>query len=164
MNVDRELTACRSEHEALAGLVKGAMVVGRLSYYTYLISCTAVVIAASGGTTVAALLDPLQLAVHLGTLIGELLTSPFQTAYDILKQLIAVPRLLIPLIGGFVTAYFMMLFAERRMSAVFSQFWYERQTKLRDALKQARAEMKASPDFHPVVHTASQGPRGSTRR
>ena len=56
------------------------------SYYTYLISCTAVVIAASGATTVAALLNPLQLAGHLGTLIGEVLTSPFQTAYDILKQ------------------------------------------------------------------------------
>jgi hypothetical protein len=164
-NVDRELTACRPEHEALAGGVKGAMVVGRLSYYTYLISCTAVAIAASDGTTVAALFNPLQLAVHLGTLIGGVLTSPFQTLYDILKELIAVPRLLIPLIGGFVAAYFMMFFAEGRMSAVFSQFWYERQTKFRDALKQARAEIKASsPDFHPVVHTASQSPRGSARR
>jgi uncharacterized protein (DUF2235 family) len=165
MNLDRELTAARPEHEALADQVKGAMLVGRLSYYTYLISCTAVVIAASGGTTVRALLNPLQLAIHLGTLIGGILTSPFQTAFDIVNQLIAVPRLLIPLIGGFVAAYFMMLVAEGRMSAVFSQFWYERQTKLRDALKQARADMKvSSPDFHPIAHTASPGPRGSTRR
>jgi len=82
-----------------------------------------------------------------------------------MRQLIAVPRLLIPMIGGFAAAYFMMLFAEGRMSAVFSQFWYERQTNLRDALKQARAEVKASsPEFHPIVHTASAGPMGPGRR
>jgi uncharacterized protein (DUF2235 family) len=164
LNVNRELTAARPEHETLSGRVKGAMLVGRLSYYVYLISCTAVLIAASGGTTVAALLNPLQLVLHLGSLIGGILTSPFQTIYGTVKQLIEVPRLLIPLIGGFAAAYFMMLFAEGRMSAEFSQFWYERQTKLRDALKQARAEIEESSGLHPIAHAASPGPRGSTRR
>jgi uncharacterized protein (DUF2235 family) len=40
--------------------------------------------------------------------------------------------------AGFVLSYAWMFLADRRMDAVFSGFWYGRQTKLRDALKQAR--------------------------
>jgi hypothetical protein len=45
------------------------------------------------------------------------------------------------LVAGFLIAYFMQLYADRRMSGVFSEYWYKQQPKLREALKQARKKI-----------------------
>jgi hypothetical protein len=81
------------------------------------------------------------------------LTSPFLTAFEILKTLFASPQLLAALLGGFALAYFMSLYTYERMSAVFSEFWYGRQQALRDALKQARQDAQEStPSPQPIPH------------
>ena len=41
-------------------------------------------------------------------------------------------------VSGFALAYLLMLYADSRMNFVFSQFWYQAHTPLRDALKRAR--------------------------
>lgn len=42
------------------------------------------------------------------------------------------------LAGAFLLAYALMLYADRRMSSVFSQFWHKAPPQLRKALKQSR--------------------------
>jgi uncharacterized protein (DUF2235 family) len=153
MNLERELAAWKAAHAALPGRVRDAFIVGRLSYYVYLLSFTAVVIAAAGGTTATALLDPVTMLTNIGTLIGGVLTSPFLTAFEVLKKLLATPQLLAGLVGGFALAYFMSLYADERRSNVFSEFWYGRQQTLRDALKQARQDAQEStPGPQPIPH------------
>jgi hypothetical protein len=55
-----------------------------------------------------------------------------------ITRLVTSPRLLGVLIAGFLGSYLLALFADRRMRAVFSQFWHEVQPQLRQALKHAR--------------------------
>ncbi|MDF0676886.1 MAG: hypothetical protein P0120_21505 [Nitrospira sp.] len=40
-------------------------------------------------------------------------------------------------VGGFLLASVLMLYADRRMSTVFSQFWHSHHARLREALKEA---------------------------
>lgn len=51
---------------------------------------------------------------------------------------VTTPWILALLAGGFLAAYVLAWLADRRMSAVFSEFWYQQQPKLRAALKAAR--------------------------
>jgi hypothetical protein len=54
------------------------------------------------------------------------------------------PWLLGCLVSGFLVSYLLELLADRRMSAVFSQFWHEVQPELRRALKRARKAAAAA--------------------
>jgi len=118
--------------------VRRAVFVGRLSYYLYLVTCTLVLIAAAGGNSLPALLDPGTLFVNLGHLIAGLVTSPLQTAIEIVGVLFSNLRLTAWLSAGLLAAYVMSLVADRTMSAKFSCFWFALQRDLRGALKQAR--------------------------
>jgi hypothetical protein len=42
--------------------------------------------------------------------------------------------------GGFLLSYVLMLYADRRMSAVFSQFWHQAHPRLRKVLKRAHED------------------------
>ena len=53
------------------------------------------------------------------------------------------PILLLPLAVGFLFAYLLAMAADRRISNVFSQFWFKQQQHLREALKQARQKVQA---------------------
>jgi uncharacterized protein (DUF2235 family) len=92
--------------------VKGPIQLGQLSYYTYLVSCIGVIVAAS----------------NLGP------ENP-------MSQLVARPGLLVYVVLGFVSGYLMMLHADRRMDQAFSGFWYPKQKELRDNLRLARQEV-----------------------
>jgi hypothetical protein len=128
--------------ETLLNQVRGAILVGQASYYVYLVSCTAVVIAASHVSSDNLLLHPTIAVKAMLALIVGLLTSPLETVATIARQLVEHPRLLAYLASGFLAAFSMMLFVDRRMEAVFSGFWYPRQKELRENLKQARADVK----------------------
>jgi hypothetical protein len=115
--------------QPLLAAVPRAIFIGRLSYYVYLASCLFVV---------TSLAMPWALAKGAGALVGGLLTSPVATGLGVLRQLWATPSLLCALAVGFLVSYLMSSVADRRMSAVFSQFWHDHQPALRDALKRAR--------------------------
>src|SRR6266545_474060 len=71
-------------------------------------------------------------------LVYNVATMQGTALVETLKRLVTSPGLLGGLAGGFVLSYALSLLADRRMSAVFSQFWHEQQPKLRAALKAAR--------------------------
>jgi hypothetical protein len=124
--------------QPLLAAVPRAIFIGRLSYYVYLASCLFVVLAASAPDGWTSLAMPWALAKGAGALVGGLLTSPVATGLGVLRQLWATPSLLCALAVGFLVSYLMSSVADRRMSAVFSQFWHDHQPALRDALKRAR--------------------------
>jgi hypothetical protein len=121
------------------------MNVGRLSYYIYLLSCVAALVAASG-----ALDDPSGPTVWtitkaLALFLVNLLTSPFATLYSVGQNFSGNVTRLTWILSGFLLAYLLMKITDRRMGTVFSRFWFEQQQNLRSALKQAREEAKAIP-------------------
>ena len=64
------------------------------------------------------------------------------------------PILLLPL-AGFLFAYLLAMAADRRISNVFSQFWFEQQQNLREALKQARQKVQAERQQNPLLDGAA---------
>jgi hypothetical protein len=82
------------------------------------------------------------LIVHAVTLrLGEVFTS--------LQRLGSSPWLVGLLLGGFLLSYVLYLYADRRMSAVFSEFWHKAQLDLRRGLKRARTTaMQTLPSKH----------------
>ena len=87
---------------------------------------------------------PWALLMTAAKLVWALSTSPMQTVSQIALSLLQEPRLLVFLGSGFAAFYLMMLFADLRMDAVFAGFWYSRQPALRDGLRQARANARAT--------------------
>ena len=97
------------------------MAVGLCSYYLYLLSCLAVLLAAGLSATIS----------------------------------IINPILLLPLAVGFFFAYLLAMAADRRISNVFSQFWFKQQQHLREALKQARQIVQAEQQQNPSLNGAA---------
>ncbi len=102
--------------ETLLDKARLTMRVGQLSYYLYLVSCVAVLVAA--------------LRVR-----SEDILHPVAAG-------ISSARLLLMLLGAFTLVYVMSLIVDRRLAATFSGFWYPKQTELRDNLKRARVLAK----------------------
>jgi uncharacterized protein (DUF2235 family) len=127
--------------DRLLGRLKRELVVGQLSYYIYLASDIAVLVVASGWNGGRNAGEIWSAIVAVGRLIGGLLSSPIDTAIASGTHLTEDPQRLVWLAAGFLTAYFMQLYADRRMSGVFSEYWYKQQPKLREALKLARKEI-----------------------
>ncbi|MPZ19468.1 MAG: hypothetical protein GEV06_16350 [Luteitalea sp.] len=147
----QEVVQLRYAEPLLSG-VRRAVFVGRLSYYLYLVTCTLVLIAAAGGNSLPALLDPGTLFANLGRLIAGLVTSPLQTAIDIVRVLLSNLRLAAWLSAGLIAAYVMSLIADRTMSAKFSCFWFALQRDLRAALKQVRQSLVTLDGQHRPRH------------
>jgi len=123
----------------LLSRVRTPRLVGQVSYYVYLAACLMALVAASAPGSLSSVLDVRAFPGQVVATIGGFLTSPLQSGIGLARRLLAEPKLLAGLGGGFVVAYLMAFLAERRMRAVFSTFWHEVQPRLRAALKQARA-------------------------
>jgi uncharacterized protein (DUF2235 family) len=121
--------------------VRPDMTIGFLSYYLYLLSCLGALAIAGGVRSAADMLNPGAVLTSVGSLLAGLMSSPFSTAIDVLKQLSAQPQMLGWVVSGLVTSYVMALIADTRMNAVFTRFWFEVQPVLRAALKQARDDV-----------------------
>ena len=104
--------------DLLAG-VSPQIKLGLASYWAFILSW-ALLLAGVVGLTVDAIQTPTM------TLQAWVL-SPWQV-------------ILLLALGGFVVAWYLSRRADRGMSNVFSHFWHQHQAKLRQALKQARAE------------------------
>ncbi len=139
---DNILKSAYGHEESLLGRVPNTIRVGRLSYYLYLLSCMAALIVASGSLDTNARPNPWTILKGTVILAINIVTAPFSVLPSIDANLFHSPVRVIWILGGFVLAYLLMKFADRRMSAVFSRFWFEQQQRLRDALKQARQKAK----------------------
>jgi hypothetical protein len=124
--------------------VKTAIFFGHVSYYVYVLSCVAVVLAASVPHGTGSRLDPWVVLKNAGSMIASAASLQFGPAWLGLKRLMTTPELLGTLAAGFGLSYGLWLAAHRRMSFVFSRFWHPRQPKLRAALKSARKAAAAS--------------------
>ena len=136
----------------LLSRVRPWVAVGRLSYYVYLLTCTAVVVAAAApdGSDTSGWVWPWLKSA--GTLLYNAATLQIGELVATGKRLLTSPWLLGPLAGGFALSYALELLADRRMSAAFSGFWHEQQPRLRAALKSARA---AAASAHPDAAAAA---------
>ncbi|MCE3241954.1 MAG: hypothetical protein K0Q83_2461 [Deltaproteobacteria bacterium] len=135
-------SAHANTQSSLLNCVRGTISVGRLSYYIYLLSCMAALIAASG-----VLDDPSRTGIWpitkgIALFLVNLVGSPFATLYQVSKSFSGDVIRVAWIASGFIIAYLLMKITDRRMSAVFSKFWFEQQKHLRTALKQARQEAK----------------------
>jgi uncharacterized protein (DUF2235 family) len=133
-------SAHANTQSSLLNCVRGTIGVGRLSYYIYLLSCVAALIAASG-----ALDDPSGIGIWtitraLGLFLVNLVASPFATLYAVGQNFSGDVNRVVWIASGLIMAYLLMKITDKRMSAVFSKFWFEQQKNLRVALKQARQE------------------------
>ncbi len=120
------------------------MALGQLSYYIYLVTCLIFLASAWQAGPVRLLRDPSGALATFGALGVATLTDPLDTAGRIAGQAWEQPWLFGSLGVGFAIAYLLTLFVDRRMSAEFSGFWFLKQEELRDALKQARVDARAS--------------------
>jgi uncharacterized protein (DUF2235 family) len=123
--------------------VRPYMAIGFVSYYLYLLTCLSALAVASGVRTVTDLLNPAAVVTSVGSLVAGLMSSPFATAVDVLKQLSTQPQMMGWVAAGLVASYVMALIADTRMNAVFTRFWFEVQPVLRLALKQAREDVRS---------------------
>ncbi|MEN6330867.1 MAG: DUF2235 domain-containing protein [Smithella sp.] len=136
--VESVLKAAHTDGRPLLSHVKTEIVIGRISYYLYLLACTAAVLAASIPEGEDALANPLLLIKNAGLFIIHLATLQFAAIFAGLKRLAMSPEILGFLGSAFLVAYLLALFTDRRLSKVFSHFWHVVQPKLLLALKRAR--------------------------
>jgi uncharacterized protein (DUF2235 family) len=121
---------------SLLARVSRAIVIGRISYYVYLASCLAVLVAASARE--GARTTPQAFLHNLGTLLYNVVTLSIGALLQTVKQLVSSPPLLVLLVSGFVLSWALDRVANSRMSREFSGFWHEHQQALREGLKSAR--------------------------
>lgn len=136
--VESVLQAAHTDGKPLLFRVKTEIIIGRFSYYLYLLACIAAVLAASIPEGEDIFSNPLLLLKNTGLLIFNLITFKFSEIFASLKRLAMSPDILGFLGSAFLVAYLLALFTDRRLSNVFSQFWHVAQPKLLLALKQAR--------------------------
>jgi uncharacterized protein (DUF2235 family) len=136
------LKSAHRNEQSLLDRVPNTIGIGRFSYYIYLLSCVATLIVASGSLDKTAGLNLWTMLKDVFLLVINISTSPFSTLPSIYANLSYNAVRLVGIFGGFVLAYILMKFADRRMTAIFSRFWFEQQQRLRDALKQAREKAK----------------------
>lgn len=148
-HLQRVLARSHGDGRSLLSRVPGALRLGRASYYVYLASCIAVLLAAGGTTTPAGLMDPQGIVRGTGDLVSRLRHDLPGTLLQTARQIWADRSLAAWLVAGFGLAYALALVADTRMRSVFSQFWYEQQPKLRDALKRARDDVQQARSIQP---------------
>ena len=136
--------AHRADPRPLLARVGRWIGIGHLSYYVYLVTCLGVVAAASAPHDLAASGWGWRWLQGAADLVYNVITARGGELWRAVRRLATSPWLLGALAGGFVLSYLLALLADRRMSAVFSRFWYRQQPRLRDALKAARREAAAS--------------------
>lgn len=118
--------------------VRTAIIVGLASYYLYVGTTLFVLVAIASPDGLASLLHPWTVLKGAALFVFHLLSLQLGAVAESISHLTMSPGLLGLAVGGFLLAYVLMLYADRRMSAVFSQFWYDVHPQLRRALKRAR--------------------------
>lgn len=130
----------RSAHGSEASLLSRArheIAMGLTSYYLYVSTFFFLLVAVSTPDGIQAFFDPWPVLKNMALLIYHIVTFQFSDVWDSLVLAMSPGEAGIVIVG-FVLAGLLMIYADSRMSTVFSQFWHRHHTQLRDALKEAR--------------------------
>jgi hypothetical protein len=73
----------------------------------------------------------------MALLIFNIVTFQFSEVWDSVVLAMSAEKAGV-IVAGFVAAGLLMIYADSRMSTVFSQFWHRHHSELREALKEAR--------------------------
>jgi uncharacterized protein (DUF2235 family) len=133
-------SAHANTQSSLLNCVRGTISIGRLSYYIYLLSCVAALVAASGALDDTSRTGIWPITKGLALFLVNLVASPFATLYAVGQNFSGNLIRTAWIASGFLLAYLLMKITDKRLTAAFSKFWFERQKDLRLALKQARQE------------------------
>lgn len=136
--VEAVLRSAHAGEESLLPRVRTKIAIGLASYYLYVGTCLFVLLAVATPDGFHSLLSPSLVLKNMWQFLLNIVTLRLGDVFMSLKHLATAPWKLWVAGGGFVTAYLLMLSADRRMSSVFSQFWHTAHPHLREALKQAR--------------------------
>jgi hypothetical protein len=136
--VEAVLRSAHAGEESLLSRVRTEIGIGLTSYYLYVGTFVFLILAVSTPDGIQSLSNPWLVLKNMGFFIYNIVTLRLDEVWTSVKALAMSPGKLGVVIGGFLLAYGLMLQADRRMSAVFSQFWHQAHPRLRDALKQAR--------------------------
>jgi uncharacterized protein (DUF2235 family) len=163
-NVEAVIHAAYVNRPSLLETVRGTRRLGVLSYYVYLVTCAAVLLVLAGTTGASGTFAPSRLPLQLAALVGGLVSSPLATSAALARTLVADRFLLMALAAGLTLAYVLATATDRRMTRVFSQFWFEQQQRLRDALKRARDDLRSAGPGAPVAHRSNGRPLADVLR
>jgi hypothetical protein len=124
--------------ERLLARVRGEIFAGRVAYYVYLVPGTWALVTACARPEDGSRMNPLVLLRGLWAVFAGLAGLHAGPLIESVRRLVTSPELLGVLAGGHLASWLIAVYTERRMSAVFSVFWHDRQQRLREALKTAR--------------------------
>ena len=135
--VQAVLQSAHQTGSSLLSLVRGTILIGRISYWVYVLSCLAVLVAASVLENGGSLLNPWTALRGAAELIYDAATGNYGALAPVALQLLKDSLLLAALAAGFVLAGLLALFTDHRMSSVFSKSWHLARRRLRLALRDA---------------------------
>jgi len=122
----------------------GTIAIGRIAYYLYVVSCLAVILAASVPAGAGSRRNLWTVLEHAGTLLYDAVTAQWAPLLDALVRLVTDPELIGALLAGFAISGALAYYVDHKRSAVFSRYWHDARQDLRTALKSARSALLAS--------------------
>ena len=150
-------------------LVRSTMRAGWLSYYMYLVACTAaLLLAVSRGEPARLWQEPVAVGRDFVRMSWLLITGDMSTLRAIAFGPADHPFIFAGLAALFVLSIAISLYTDKRMSAHFGLFWQGQQQQLREALKDVRVAVAAtlppasvpSTDTNPPVSPPPTRPPG----
>jgi hypothetical protein len=136
--VEAVLRSAHAGEESLLSRVRSDIAIGLTSYYLYVGTFVFLIVAVSTPDGIQSLSDPTLVLKNMALLIYSIVTLRLGEIWESVKALGMSPGKAGVVAGGFMLAYGLMLYADSRMSTVFSRFWHRNHTRLREALKEAR--------------------------
>jgi hypothetical protein len=113
------LKSAHTGGQSLLDQVRNMIVVGRFSYYIYLLSCIATLIVAAGSPDAPSQLNPWMIVKNIVVLVGNLVVSPLSTLSSKSGNFSANPVCSVWILSGFLLAYLLMKFSDGRITATF---------------------------------------------
>ena len=123
---------------------RGTIFTGRIAYYIYVLSCLAVILAASVPPDAGSRRNPWIVLKNAGTLIYDAVTVQWAPLFSAAKRLFTDPKLIGALIAGFAVAGVLAHYVDHKRSLIFSRYWHDARQDLRTALKSARNALLAA--------------------
>ena len=121
----------------------GTVAIGRIAYYFYVLSCLAVILAASVPADAGSRRNPWTVLKNAGTLLYDAVIAQWSPLLAALERLVTDPKLIGSLLAGFAVSAALAYYVDRKRSLVFSRYWHDARQDLRSALKSARSALLA---------------------
>jgi hypothetical protein len=124
--------------------VRGTVIIGRIAYYIYVLSCFAVILAASVPPDAGSRRNPWIVLKNAGMLLYNVIAGQWGPVLSTAERLLTDPKLFGTLLAGFALAAVLARYVDRKRSNVFSRYWHGARQDLRTALKGARIALLAA--------------------